>query len=194
MKTYILTLFVLVSFIANSQSQETNVKSSNTANTNVQFQIFLDSISNATLVKGEKIAYFKANQIGCGGCVKKVETNIGKAEGVRIVKADQISKIVVIAYETSKTDIEKLKEDFKKFKYTVPKFFINEPDVKYVAYDVHANAEKIQKEILSVKGIRDVTVNPETKAVSVAYDSKVLSPERIDKAFKKLDESTAVVF
>lgn len=194
MKTYILTIVILLSFITISQGQENNTNSYNTENKNVQFQNFLDSISNTTLVTGEKIAYFKANQIGCGGCVKKVETNIGKAEGVKTVKADHISKVVIIVYETSKTNIQKLKEDFKKFKYTVPEFFINEPDVKYVAYDVHANAEKIQKKILSVKGVKDVTVNSETKAVSVAYNSKVLSPEKLDEVFKKLDESTALVF
>ena len=47
-------------------------------------------------------------KIGCGGCQKKVETNLTGALGVKDFKVDLPSKEVWVKYETDKTDIATL--------------------------------------------------------------------------------------
>jgi copper chaperone CopZ len=67
----------------------------------------------------DKVAYFKAEQMSCGGCANKVKTNISAEEGVKDVAVNLDTKVVSITYDSTVTDSSKLIDGFKKFDYNV---------------------------------------------------------------------------
>lgn len=60
-----------------------------------------------------------------------------------------------------------------------------------VTFDVSLSCKgcqgKIEKNIPWEKGVKDLTVNLEDKTVSIVYDAKKTSPERLKAAIEKLD-------
>lgn len=68
---------------------------------------------------GTTVAYFKAEQMKCGGCAAKVKKNMLAEAGVKDVAVDLGTKVVSITYDPKATDAQKLVEGFKKFDYTV---------------------------------------------------------------------------
>lgn len=147
----------------------------------------------------EQFAYFKAIQIGCSGCAAKVNSKISAEEGVVEVAADATTKVVKIGYDPAKTDPAKLKDAFKKFEYTVNNYSPDNANIAYVSFDAQQMkcggcANKVTKNISAENGVKDVNVNLATKAVSIAYDETVTSPEQLIAAFKKFDYDVAEIY
>lgn len=147
----------------------------------------------------EQFTYFKAIQIGCGGCAAKVNSNISAEEGVIEVAADAATKVVKIGYDPAKTDPAKLKDAFKKFEYTVNSYSPESANIAYVSFDAQQMkcggcANKVTKNISAESGVKDVNVNLATKAVSIAYDETVTSPEQLAAAFKKFDYDVIEIY
>jgi len=119
---------------------------------------------------------FKANQIGCGGCVAKVKKNIGAEAGVLSVEGDATTKEVKVQYDANKVTAAEIKQDFQKFKYTVTRYWTSEK-VNYASFKLEElnNAEEVAKTLAAAKGIYDYSVNPETKTIAVAYDNTVFA-------------------
>lgn len=62
---------------------------------------------------------FKVPQMMCQNCENKIKKNIKFEKGLKEFSTDLENKTVTITYDAEKTDVEKLKEGFKKFKYEV---------------------------------------------------------------------------
>ncbi|MDY3266891.1 MAG: heavy-metal-associated domain-containing protein [Phocaeicola sp.] len=60
---------------------------------------------------------FKVQQMECANCEKKVKNNISFEKGVKKLETDVKKRTVTITYDSEKTDVNKLKEGFAKFKY-----------------------------------------------------------------------------
>lgn len=60
---------------------------------------------------------FKVEQMECGNCENKVKKNISFEKGVKKLETDLKTRTVTVTYDAEKTDIQKLKEGFAKFKY-----------------------------------------------------------------------------
>ena len=64
---------------------------------------------------------FKVDQMECVNCENKVKKNIpfekGFEKGVKKMETDLKTRTVTITYDSDKTNIQKLKEGFAKFKY-----------------------------------------------------------------------------
>lgn len=69
--------------------------------------------------EGDAVAYFKADQMKCGGCAAKVKKNLSADAGVKDVTVDLDSKVVKVSYDSAKTSVAQLVDDFKKFEYSV---------------------------------------------------------------------------
>lgn len=63
--------------------------------------------------------FFKADQMKCGGCAKTVKGKMGAEPGVKEVSVCLSTKVVCIAYDSEISNVEKLKDGFKKFNYEV---------------------------------------------------------------------------
>lgn len=77
-------------------------------------------LSATTVVaKDLRTVVFKVSQMTCENCVKKINSNIRFEKGLKKFDTDLKTKTVTITYDADKTDIEKLKEGFRKFHYEV---------------------------------------------------------------------------
>lgn len=62
---------------------------------------------------------FKADQIRCGGCARKVKKLMLGIEGVDSANVEMPAKVVTVYYDKAKTSPEAMKEAFKTINYTV---------------------------------------------------------------------------
>lgn len=62
---------------------------------------------------------FKVEQMMCQNCEKKVKNNIKFEKGLKSFDTDLKEKTVTITYDPEKTNVEKLQEGFRRFKYEV---------------------------------------------------------------------------
>lgn len=69
------------------------------------------------MAKDFRTVVFKVDQLHCESCEKKVKDNIKFEKGVKTFSTQLKEKTVTITYDAEKTNIEKLKAGFKKFKY-----------------------------------------------------------------------------
>ena len=135
----------------------------------------------------KRTASYKASQMRCGGCAKRVKANIGKVAGVQEVDVDLATKSVKITYDANKTSKSAFKDEFKKFDYTVTNYFPN----KIVAYaqvtvekgDLNSDAAK---KLGKVKGFLDVNVNQKTQTIAISYNTKVLDEAGVKKQLKDM--------
>lgn len=77
------------------------------------------AVSLATAQKVEKkdkkeTTKFTVENMHCGGCVKKIEKNIGFEKGVTDIKCDLDNHTVEVTYRTDKTSKEKIAKAFEK--------------------------------------------------------------------------------
>ena len=63
------------------------------------------------------IIVFKVDQMECVNCENKVKKNIPFEKGVKKMETDLKTRTVTITYDSDKTNIQKLKDGFAKFKY-----------------------------------------------------------------------------
>ena len=71
----------------------------------------------AVMAKDFRTVVFKVEQMECGNCERKVKNNIKFEKGVKDFSTDLKTQTVTITYDAEKTDVEKLKNGFRKFKY-----------------------------------------------------------------------------
>lgn len=71
----------------------------------------------AVMAKDFRTVVFKVAQMECSNCERKVKNNIKYEKGLKDFSTDVKSQTVTITYDAEKTDVEKLKAGFKKFKY-----------------------------------------------------------------------------
>lgn len=128
---------------------------------------------------------FKANQIGCGGCVAKVKNNIGVEAGVIAVDVDHPSKVVKIDYDANKTTAAELKADFQKFGYTVSRYYPRET-IKYVSFKVEnvGNQTDLESNLVKQKGVLDVTINPKSNAIAISYNASAIDEVALGESLK----------
>lgn len=80
------------------------------------FVVALLSVT-AVLAKDFRTVVFKVEQMECPNCERKVKNNIKYEKGMKEYTTDVKTRTVTITYDTEKTNVEKLKAGFKKFKY-----------------------------------------------------------------------------
>jgi copper chaperone CopZ len=74
--------------------------------------------ANAQSKKDAKISEVKlAVNVHCDNCKQKIEKNIPFDKGIKDVAVSINDKMVTVAYDNTKTDVEKIKESFKKLGY-----------------------------------------------------------------------------
>ena len=71
----------------------------------------------AVMAKDFHTVVFKVAQMECANCERKVKNNIKFEKGLKNFTTDLKERTVTITYDAEKTNVEKLKEGFRKFKY-----------------------------------------------------------------------------
>ena len=67
--------------------------------------------------KDIRTAIFKVTQMECENCERKVKNNIKFEKGLKKFTPDLKERTLTITYDAEKTNIEKIKEGFRKFDY-----------------------------------------------------------------------------
>ena len=130
-------------------------------------------------------ASYKASQMRCGGCAKRVKTNISKVAGVQSVDVDLATKSVKITYDANKVSKNVFKGEFKKFGYTVTNYMPNKI-VAYAQLTVTKGdlSEAGRAKLAKIKGMIDVNVDEKTKALAIAYNTKALDEAGVKQQLK----------
>ena len=71
----------------------------------------------SVMAKDFRTVVFKVEQLHCENCEKKVKDNIKFEKGVKSFSTQLTERTVTVTYDAEKTNVEKLKAGFKKFKY-----------------------------------------------------------------------------
>ncbi len=140
----------------------------------------------------KRTASFKAAQMRCGGCAKRVKTNIGKVAGVQAVDVDLETKSVKVTYDANKVSKDVFKGEFKKFGYTVTNYMPNKV-VAYAQLTVTKGdlSEAGKAKLGKVKGMIDVNTDEKSKALAIAYNTRVLDEAGVKAELKKLGYTIA---
>lgn len=73
--------------------------------------------ATGAMAKDYRTVVFKVEQMECGNCERKVKNNIRFEKGVKEFTTDLGKRTVTIVFDTEKTNVDKLKAGFRKFKY-----------------------------------------------------------------------------
>ena len=147
---------------------------------------------------------FKADQIRCGGCARKVKKLMQGIEGVDSANVEMPAKVVTVYYDKAKTSPEAMKEAFKTINYTVEDIAPAKPakaplpaeprgksdkSVKFKAAQMRCGgcANKVKRLMYTIEGVCWVDVDMTTKVVTVDYQSAKTSPEAMKEAFKTIN-------
>ena len=147
---------------------------------------------------------FKADQIRCGGCARKVKKLMLGIEGVDSANVEMPVKVVTVYYDKAKTSPEAMKEAFKTINYTVEDIAPAKPakaplpaeprgksdkSVKFKAAQMRCGgcANKVKRLMYTIEGVCLVDVDMTTKVVTVDYQSAKTSPEAMKEAFKTIN-------
>lgn len=147
---------------------------------------------------------FKADQIRCGGCARKVKKLMLGIEGVDSANVEMPAKVVTVYYDKAKTSPEAMKEAFKTINYTVEDIASAKPakaplpaeprgksdkSVKFKASQMRCGgwANKVKRLMYTIEGVCWVDVDMTTKVVTVDYQSAKTSPEAMKEAFKTIN-------
>ena len=77
--------------------------------------VLLSAVS--VYAKDIRTAIFKVTQMECENCERKVKNNNKFEKGLKKFTTDLKERTVTITYDAEKTNIEKIKEGFRKFDY-----------------------------------------------------------------------------
>lgn len=80
------------------------------------FVVVLLSVA-AVMAKDIRTVVFKVDQMHCENCERKVKNNLKFEKGLKEIATELKTKTVTITYDAEKTNVEKLKDGFKKFDY-----------------------------------------------------------------------------
>lgn len=153
---------------------------------------------------------FKASQIRCGGCARKVKKLMLGVEGVDSANVEMPAKIVTVYYDKAKTSPAAMVEAFKTINYTVEQVEVVAPaaqaktakaplptapiaksdsSVKYKASQIRCGgcANKVKRLMYTVDGVCWVEVDMATKVVTVDYQSAKTNAAAIKDAFKTIN-------
>lgn len=153
----------------------------------------------AAAATGTKVAYFKAVQMGCGGCAAKVKRTLIALDGVDSVLVDLSTKSVRVEYDAAKIDVDKIKAGFATIKYASQLYYPDEANVAYASFLAEqikcgGCAAKVKKTLLGNPAVKDVTVCLPTKVVSVAYDSNAADVAQLLDTFKTINYTVTEVY
>lgn len=126
--------------------------------------------------------------MSCAACAKAIEKSVNKVEGVSHASVNFASEKLIVEFDESKANVEKVKEAVIKAGYGVldeSKEAIKEVTIPISGMTCAACAKAIEKSISKLDGIKEVHVNFATEKAKVVYDSSKVRLSLIKDAIIK---------
>ncbi|KJS21803.1 MAG: ATPase P [Clostridiaceae bacterium BRH_c20a] len=125
----------------------------------------------------------KINGMTCAACAAKVEKALKKLEGVEKANVNFATEKAVIEYDTKKVGLNEFIKTVEKLNYKV---IINKTDLKVSGMTCAACANKIEKKLNSLIGVKSAIVNIATEKATIEYAESQITIADIKKAVKGL--------
>jgi len=128
-------------------------------------------------------ATLKINGMTCAACAAKVEKALKKLEGVGKANVNFATEKAVIEYDTKKVGLNEFIKTVEKLNYKV---IFNKTDLKVSGMTCAACANKIEKKLNSLTGVKSAVVNFATEKATIEYAEGQITIADIKKAVKGL--------
>ncbi|AZT89399.1 copper-translocating P-type ATPase [Caldicellulosiruptor changbaiensis] len=126
--------------------------------------------------------------MSCASCARAIEKSVSKVEGVSSASVNFATEKLVVEYDETKTNLEKIKEAVKKAGYDVkdvPDETTKDVIIPIGGMSCASCARAIGKSISKLPGIKEVSVNFATEKARVVYDPSKVRLSEIKEAIKK---------
>ncbi|MCQ1529706.1 heavy metal translocating P-type ATPase [Lutispora saccharofermentans] len=122
----------------------------------------------------------------CAACAKASERAVKKLEGVVEASVNFATEKMVVQYDESKLDTDKIKEAVKKAGYEA----VEEAETKAIAVPISgmtcaACAKAIERAVSKLEGVESVSVNFATEKANIKYNPKATRLSEIKQAISK---------
>ncbi|WP_045175786.1 heavy metal translocating P-type ATPase [Anaerocellum danielii] len=126
--------------------------------------------------------------MSCASCARAIEKSVSKVEGVSSASVNFATEKLVVEYDETKTNLEKIKEAVKKAGYDVkdvPDETTKDVIIPIGGMSCASCARAIEKSISKLPGIKEVSVNFATEKARVVYDPSKVRLSEIKEAIRK---------
>ncbi len=124
----------------------------------------------------------KIGGMTCAGCVNIIQNKLSDTKGVDTCEVNLGSEKAVLEYDPQETDIFKLEHAIQEAGYKV---VYEKLTLVLEGLSDASNAERLEKKLLSVIGIKNASVNYGNAQATIEYNSTLLSLADIRKIIKK---------
>lgn len=123
----------------------------------------------------------------CASCAKAVERNVRKVDGINAANINIATEKLVVEFDDTKTDIEKIKESVVKAGYGIQEANENKREILLpISGMTCASCVKaVERAIGKLEGINEVSVNLATEKAKVVYDTSKVRISQIKDAVAK---------
>lgn len=154
-----------------------------------------DDEENQSLLRLSDLSVVRIKVYGmkCQSCVRKIEENTKKKLGIASVKVILDDKEAVVEYDPTLRDPSEIVESIEKlgFKSYLKNEDNNEITVKVFIHGMRCKncVNKIESNISTITGVREIKVDLENKLATTKLDSKLISPSDVVTAIIELDSN-----
>ena len=139
------------------------------------------------------VAEFPVIGMSCGGCAKKVKRHLEELDGVRNAEVSHEERRAVVEFDSSKTNIDALKEVVLALDYTVEEEAIaapaiRKPDVekiKITGMTCGSCAGRVETALNEAEGVAQANVNLALENATIHYDPFVTGPAKLKELIKE---------
>ncbi|MHB1152512.1 MAG: heavy metal translocating P-type ATPase [Eubacteriales bacterium] len=129
----------------------------------------------------------KISGMTCAACAKRIEKAVGKLDGVLDASVNFATEKLSVEFDETKAPLIKIKENIEKAGYGV----IEESQNRTVTIPIGgmtcaACAQRIDKSLNKVNGIKKVSVNLATEKATVEYDTQIIKLSDIKQVIEKI--------
>lgn len=136
---------------------------------------------------------FKLTGVACQACVRRIETKVGKMEGIKSAVVNIATEELTVQYETEKITKEDIENEVKAIGYGIEeKIESSELQVNIEGISCQACVANIERKVKKLSGVISAEVNLATNRGRFIYDSKKIKGSEIINVINNLGGYKAI--
>lgn len=165
--------------ISNQENEEKNIEEVKIC------EIDTDDKEKISEEKTEK-KQFKLSGVVCQACVRRIETKLGKMEGIKSAVVNLATEELTAEYDLNKITVDDIENKVKDIGYGIEeKNDFSEIQLNIEGISCQACVRRIETKIGKLDGVQTAEVNIATNRGKFIYDSKIIKASEI---IKNIDE------
>ena len=148
---------------------------------------------NETLLKKDSKKQFKLSGVTCQACVRRIETKVGKMQGVKTAVVNLATEELTVEYDDELTNQRKIEEEVISAGYGIEeKIEASELNVKIEGISCQACVANIERKVGKLDGVISAEVNLATNRGRFLYNSKKIKASEIIDVINNLGGYKAI--